>query len=63
MLVIPFWGFVYLLIGVIVAYKNDFKGGYFIFWAIAWLPAIFVALGIIGLMVYEERKGSRKWKR
>lgn len=54
-----FWSFIYLLIGVIVAFKTGVYSkvsfGLLVF---LWLPMFVVGLAIIALMIYEERKGG-----
>jgi len=53
-----FWLFIYLLIGVIVAFKTQvYSKVSFVLLTILWLPMFIVGLAIIALMIYEERKG------
>ncbi|AZU99046.1 hypothetical protein PP657_gp111 [Bacillus phage BCPST] len=51
-----FWSFIYLLIGVIVAFKSQvYSKSSFVFISIIWLPMFLVGLAIIALMIWEER--------
>jgi len=53
-----FWLFIYLLIGVIVAFKTQvYSKVSFALIVFLWLPMFIVRLAIIALMIYEERKG------
>jgi len=53
-----FWLFIYLLIGVIVAFKTQvYSKVSFALLVFLWLPMFIVGLAIIALIIYEERKG------
>ena len=54
-----FWGFIYLLVGFIVAFKTDpYSKASFALLVILWFPMFIVGLAIIALMIWEERKGG-----
>lgn len=56
---ILFWGFIYLLIGVIVAFKTQvYSKTSFALLVFLWLPMFVVGLAILALMIWEERKGG-----
>lgn len=51
-----FWLFIYLLIGVIVAYKIQvYSKSSYVFISVMWLPMFTIGLAIVALMIWEER--------
>lgn len=54
-----FWTLIYLLIGVIVAFKTGvYSKVSFALLVFMWLPMFTVGLAIVALMIYEERNGG-----